>query len=141
MKIICIEEHAIDLEIMRAAQPALRREAPYIGLQSSVARPRHRDRPSAVTMGEAIELGTDLGEGRIRHMDAHGIDVVVEGDGPADGDRGLPHVIAQSDIAHFIAQSCGRDLTRKPVVTHQVGRGRLAVEPVSVSDSDDHRSK
>lgn len=33
MKIICIEEHAIDLEILKAAQPALQREASYIGLQ------------------------------------------------------------------------------------------------------------
>lgn len=40
MKIICIEEHAIDLEILKAAQPALQREASYIGLQSLVPRPR-----------------------------------------------------------------------------------------------------
>ena len=77
MKIITIEEHAIDLEIVKAAQPALQHEAPYIGLQSSVPRPRHENRPSAVTMKEAIELGTDLGEGRIRHMDEHGIQMQV----------------------------------------------------------------
>jgi hypothetical protein len=54
MRIICIEEHAIDLDIAKAAQPALQREAPYIGLQSSVPRPRLKDRPSAVTMQEAV---------------------------------------------------------------------------------------
>ena len=36
MRIICIEEHVIDLDIAKAAQLALQREAPYIGLQSSV---------------------------------------------------------------------------------------------------------
>ena len=77
MKIICIEEHAIDLQILEAAQPALEREAPYIGLQSSVSRPRLGSRPSAVTMKEAVELGTDIGEGRIKEMDEHGIQMQV----------------------------------------------------------------
>ena len=55
----------------------LQREAPYIGLQSSVPRPRLKDRPSAVTMQEAVALGTDVGEGRIREMDDHGIQMQV----------------------------------------------------------------
>jgi uncharacterized protein len=76
-EIICIEEHAIDLDIAKAAQPALQREAPYIGLQSSVPRPRLKDRPSAVTMQEAVALGTDVGEDRIREMDDHGIQMQV----------------------------------------------------------------
>ena len=77
MRIICIEEHAIDLDIVKAAQPALQHEAPYIGLQSSVPRPRLADRPSAVTMQEAMALGTDLGQGRIKAMDDHGIQLQV----------------------------------------------------------------
>ena len=32
MRIICIEEHALDPDIAKAAQPALQLEAPYIGL-------------------------------------------------------------------------------------------------------------
>jgi uncharacterized protein len=35
VKLICIEEHAIDPAIARAAQPALHREAPYMSLQNS----------------------------------------------------------------------------------------------------------
>jgi predicted TIM-barrel fold metal-dependent hydrolase len=77
MRIICIEEHAIDLDIAKAAQPALQHEAPYIGLQSSVPRPRLADRPSAVTMQEAVALGTDIGQGRIKAMDDHGIQMQV----------------------------------------------------------------
>jgi hypothetical protein len=59
MRIICIEEHAIDLDIAKAAQPALQREAPYIGLQSSVPRPRLKDQPSAVTMTHDVVAAID----------------------------------------------------------------------------------
>jgi uncharacterized protein len=78
VKLICIEEHAIDPAIARAAQPALHREAPYMSLQNSHSvAPSPGDRPSMVEMTEAVKLGTDLGEGRIRRMDEHGIDVQV----------------------------------------------------------------
>jgi uncharacterized protein len=80
VKLICIEEHAIDPAIAHAAQPALQREAPYMGLQSSpnaASQPRDGHRPVLVEMSEAIELGTDLGDGRIRNMGEHGIDMQV----------------------------------------------------------------
>ena len=113
MKIICIEEHAIDLEILKAAQPALQREAPYIGLQSSVPRPRLGNRPSAVTMNEAVELGTDIGEGRIREMDDHGIDMqVVSWVSPAQlvpADQALPLAQAANNrLAAAIAANPSR---------------------------------
>jgi len=113
MKIICVEEHAIDLEIQKAAQPALQREAPYIGLQSSVPRPRHSDRPSAVTMQEAIELGTGIGEDRIKHMDAHGIQMqIVSYVSPAQlapADQALPLTQAANNrLAGAIAANPAR---------------------------------
>jgi uncharacterized protein len=113
MKIICIEEHAIDLEILKAAQPALQREAPYIGLQSSVARPRYGDRPSAVTMKEAVELGTGIGEDRITHMDEHGIQMqVVSCVSPAQltpADQALPLTRAANNrLAEAIAANPAR---------------------------------
>lgn len=77
MRIICIEEHALDPDIAKAAQPALQLEAPYIGLQSSEPRPRLAERPSAVTMKEAVALGTDIGQGRIKAMDDYGIQMQV----------------------------------------------------------------
>jgi uncharacterized protein len=80
VKLICIEEHAIDPAIERAAQPAVQREAPYLGLQNTrnvAAQPGTGDRPSLVEMAKAITLGTDLGDGRIRNMDEHGIDMQV----------------------------------------------------------------
>jgi predicted TIM-barrel fold metal-dependent hydrolase len=80
MKLICIEEHAVDAAIAQAAQPVVQLEAPYLGLQSSrsaACQPGAGDRPSLVELGEAIRLGTDLGEGRIRNMDEHGIDMQI----------------------------------------------------------------
>lgn len=77
MRIICIEEHALDPDIAKAAQPALQVEAPYIGLQSSVPRPHLAERPSAVTMKEAVALGGDIGQGRIKAMDDYGIQMQV----------------------------------------------------------------
>jgi uncharacterized protein len=80
VKLICIEEHAIDPAITRAAQPALDREAPYLRLQSSrkaASQPRDGSRPTMVTMDEAVRLGTDLGRSRLENMDEHGIDVQI----------------------------------------------------------------
>ena len=80
MRLICIEEHTVDAAITRAAQPALDREAPYMRLQSSPdasSGARSADRPSIVEMGEAVRLGADLGEGRLRAMDEHGIDMQI----------------------------------------------------------------
>lgn len=79
-RLICIEEHRVDTAIAEAAQPLLRREAPYMGLQSSreaSAYARAVNRPSLVELTEAIALGTDLGEGRLKKMDEHGIDMQV----------------------------------------------------------------
>ena len=79
MKLICIEEHAVDPAIVKAAQAALNEEAPYFGLASSAGAsgPTDSHRPTLLRMDEAIRLGADLGAGRIEHMDAHGIDVQV----------------------------------------------------------------
>ena len=80
MKIICIEEHAVDLDIMKASQPALLDEAPYIALQSSAnsaARPRNPHRPTRVARNETVALGVELGAGRIGEMDAQGIQMQI----------------------------------------------------------------
>ncbi|WP_156181157.1 amidohydrolase family protein [Mycobacterium nebraskense] len=80
MKLICIEEHAVDQAIARAARPVLQRDAPYMGLQSSptaATQKRASDRPSLVELSEAIRLADDLGDGRIQDMDQHGIDMQI----------------------------------------------------------------
>lgn len=80
MKLICIEEHTIDLAIAKAARPIVEAEAPYMGLQSSataVGQTPPGDRPRLVELNKAMEMGTDLGHGRIQNMDEHGIDMQV----------------------------------------------------------------
>jgi uncharacterized protein len=75
MDIICIEEHTIDPEIAKAAEPALLREAPYMRVQamSDAPWPRGSGRPTVVSMPEALELALDVGDGRIKAMDEAGI--------------------------------------------------------------------
>ena len=80
MKIICIEEHAIDPAIDAAARPDLAAEAPHAGLVNSpdvASRPRNSHRPTVVAMPDALVLAADLGEGRIKNMDEQGNDVQV----------------------------------------------------------------
>jgi predicted TIM-barrel fold metal-dependent hydrolase len=76
MKLICVEEHAIDPALAEASGPALLREAPYMAAQaaSEAAWPPGSGRPTTVSMPEAADLALDLGEGRIKAMDAAGID-------------------------------------------------------------------
>ena len=80
MKIICVEEHPIDLAIDRTAQPAAPGEAPFFGLMDSLdaASRLHNDhRPAMVALPESLELAADIGDGRIKHMDEQGIQVQV----------------------------------------------------------------
>jgi uncharacterized protein len=80
MKIVCIEEHAIDPAIDKAARPALMAQAPYAGLLDSASvasRPRNSHRPTVVALPEALELAADLGDGRIKNMDEQGIQMQV----------------------------------------------------------------
>jgi uncharacterized protein len=80
MKIICVEEHAIDPATDKAARPAVMAEAPYFGLMDSpnaASRPRSSHRPTMVALPEALELAADIAEGRIKHMDEQGIQMQV----------------------------------------------------------------
>ncbi len=80
MKMICVEEHAIDQATAQAAQPALMQEAPYFGLMDSAdaaSRPRNSHRPTLVVQREALELAVDIGGGRIKKMDEQGVQMQV----------------------------------------------------------------
>lgn len=81
MKIICIEEHTIDLPIVEAARPAALAEAAYMADWGA----RWTDRPDSFGDGlphlqdhpSALKLARDMGAGRIAEMDQHGIDMQV----------------------------------------------------------------
>jgi predicted TIM-barrel fold metal-dependent hydrolase len=80
MRLICIEEHATDAAIDKAARPGILAEAPYFGLMdtaNAASAPRTPHRPTMVALPEALELAADLGDGRIKHMDEQGIDMQV----------------------------------------------------------------
>jgi uncharacterized protein len=82
MKIVCVEEHTVDLEMQSAALPLLRTEAPYLAAISlEESEPRSPHRAARVAMKEAVGLGLDLGEGRIKEMDAAGIQMQIVSSG------------------------------------------------------------
>ena len=78
MRIICLEEHAIDADIAKASHAAQMREAPYlVDLGSRTASAPREDRPSLRTMSDITPLAHDIGDGRVADMDANGIDMQV----------------------------------------------------------------
>jgi predicted TIM-barrel fold metal-dependent hydrolase len=80
LKIICIEEHAIDPAIGKAAGPALQREAPYLALsdtERAASAPRNAHRPTVVPMKKVGPLAADLRETRLAAMDEQAIQIQV----------------------------------------------------------------
>jgi uncharacterized protein len=81
MKIICIEEHTIDLPIVEASRTASLAEAGYMGDWGA----RFKDRPDSFgdnlphlqDLSSALGFARDMGPGRIAEMDRHGIDMQV----------------------------------------------------------------
>ena len=80
MKIICLEEHAIDADLAKASQAAQMTEAGYmteLGTRDQRANPSDDARPQLRDMADILSLARDLGAGRLADMDAHGIDMQV----------------------------------------------------------------
>ncbi len=79
MRIICIEEHAVDQTITRAVQQAQATEAGYMNAWNSRADdiPVDNTRPRQVSGRVAFSLAADLGAGRLAAMDLHGVDMQI----------------------------------------------------------------
>lgn len=69
MKIICIEEHFADRDVAAAIQPALAELSPGFGQAYGP--------DSGLPHSPSMDVLTDLAEGRLAHMDEHGIDMQV----------------------------------------------------------------
>jgi predicted TIM-barrel fold metal-dependent hydrolase len=81
MKLICLEEHAVDADIVRLSEPALTCEAGYMADWGSRVDDKpgtFRDnRPHLVSPKEAIAAAREVGASRIVAMDLHRIDMQV----------------------------------------------------------------
>lgn len=81
MKIICIEEHTVDIPTAQAARPAALAEAAYMADWGA----RFVDRPDSFgdnlphlqDLSTAQNIARDVGPGRIAAMDEHGIDMQI----------------------------------------------------------------
>ena len=107
MRIICIEEHFIDGDVAKAAGPAMMKEGPYMAqafTENSVS-PSAADHPSFVSLKEASALGTDIGEGRIKHMDENNIQMQVLS-------LGVPAQLVPSDQAVALTRTANDRLAK-----------------------------
>ncbi len=81
MKIICLEEHAMDAAIAKASHAAETREAPYrsdIGSRTQLrSGSTSDDRPHMRDMSDIMSMARDMGDGRVADMDANGIDMQI----------------------------------------------------------------
>lgn len=80
MKIICLEEHVLDPALGKASLPAALKNAPYLPDWGKTVKDGNlpdRSRPQ-IERNEFINpKGLDMGEGRLKDMDAAGIDMQV----------------------------------------------------------------
>ena len=80
MKIITLEEHALDPAIGKAIEAAQAAEAGYMAAVAGGAQdspPASPDRPYLLAVREIAPRGLDIGAGRVAEMDEHGIDMQV----------------------------------------------------------------
>ena len=81
MRIICLEEHAIDAALAKASLAAEMREASYMSDLDSRVRTgldtSDDPRPRVRAIPDIAPLLRDIGAGRIADMDANGIDMQV----------------------------------------------------------------
>ena len=81
MKLICVEEHVLDLAIGAATQSHVRSEAPYLADWGSRVidgtQVTDRSRPHVVAPNESARKALDMGAARLADMDAAGIGMQV----------------------------------------------------------------
>ena len=81
MKIICIEEHVVDADLVRASKAESSRLAGYVAEWGTQFQDRPAsfgdNRPHLNAMTTAVDLARDSGAARIADMDRHGIDMQV----------------------------------------------------------------
>lgn len=101
MKIICLEEHAIDGDLAKASHAAQLREAPYMADLGSRTERRSGvagdDRPRQRPMADIMPMARDMGAGRLADMDANEIDM---------------QILSYSNASQLVPAETSVDLTR-----------------------------
>jgi uncharacterized protein len=108
MKIICVEEHAVDPGLAQASAATILSEAPYMRLcctPNAASRPRDPQYPTLLSFDDANALGVDLGEARIKTMDEHRVDMQVVS-------IGNPAQLAPRDEAVALTQAANTRLAQ-----------------------------
>ncbi len=80
LRLICVEEHVASATVAQGAMPEMLRSAPYLADWGKDVTDRGGagdDRPRVIAAGDSMRKLLDMGETRLREMDAHGIDMQV----------------------------------------------------------------
>ena len=98
MRVICLEEHAIDADLAKESRAAQMEEAGYMADMTYRDQPGPDDeRPHLRDMASSLALARDLAAGRLADMDAHGIDM---------------QVLSYSNASQLVPADRAADLTR-----------------------------
>ena len=80
LRLICVEEHVNTPDVARTSMPEMLRKAPYLadwGKDVTDRGEADSSRPRVIAAKESLSKLMDIGEGRLRDMDTHGINVQV----------------------------------------------------------------
>lgn len=80
LRLVCVEEHVANRSVAQEAMPAMLRQAPYLtdwGKDVTDNGQADLSRPRVIAAGDSLRKLMDTDAGRLRDMDAHGIDMQV----------------------------------------------------------------
>ncbi|MBO4312090.1 MAG: amidohydrolase family protein [Desulfovibrionaceae bacterium] len=80
LRLVCVEEHVNNPDVARGSMPEMLRKAPYLtdwGRDVTDRGEADASHPRVIAAGDSLHKLMNTGEGRLRDMDAHGIDVQV----------------------------------------------------------------
>lgn len=80
LRLISVEEHVSSPMVAQKAMPEMLRQAPYLpdwGRDVTDRGEKKKDRPRVIAANDSLKKLMDIGENRLRDMDAHGIDMQV----------------------------------------------------------------
>ena len=80
LRLVCVEEHVNSPAVVQASMPEMLSKAPYLvdwGKDVTDRGESDASRPRVIAAGDSLRKLTDMGEGRLRDMNSHDINVQV----------------------------------------------------------------
>lgn len=116
LRLICVEEHVSNSNVVRETMPEMLRQAPYLvdwGKDVTDKGEEDPSRPRVIAARDSLRKLMDIDAGRLRDMDTHGIDIQVLSYAASphlvSGQAGIDHCAkANDDLAASAARHAKR---------------------------------